>query len=908
MNRRVLCALLSLVLAIVMLVPSGGSAVATAATVTVMDEANLRSGAGTSYSIVRVGHKGEKFEVDGTAKDASGRTWYKVRIGVATTAYVAGWLVSYAPASATAPATTPPSTPATSSSTSTLSQPAAASKPPSSSTSTAATRYAVAVEDGTSVRSGPGTSYTRLTTVKARTSLRILSEAKDGSGKVWYKVDCTSLKLKQTTGFVASWVVKVQSVSTPPSSPSTWTGSSLLGLWKPKLPLASRLTEAAVMREGPSVVYGRLASFMAGTAVLITGYCLNSQKETWCRITCQGTSGWVNASLLSSHEQIPAALMVATVGKNLVAADTTVKAVAAPLSTEGTGDAVDKGRSIVGVATDGETIFVQLTSTDSLTDWVAVTGTTTIGGVGPGGAVCSLTGIEATSSNGWTRVTMYVEGDKTGLSVVKAHNPERLEVSLPRLVQSAQAAISGIPTRQVSTVRVWATSAGFVSKVLIYLKGGSFTETHSSTGSTVSIMVSATDEKAAPKAVFLDNELLAGSEETFFADGATFVPLADLAARFGLLLSWDAVNQQTSLTIQDRQYVLKDGLRTLKIAQGTSHWGEEMAAPPHLLNGLLYVPVATAAHMFGLEATANAGGIYMDPVITSMTVSGTGATATVTLVSALPLHVSKVADATSCTFEVEGTSAVKLQGLQSLTQWASVSSQPRSGEQPPAVVVRVSAPVSEVKVGTPSPQSLVLALGAATSGKLAGRTIVVDPGHGSSGIAGTFDRGGTGPSGLTESAADLSIALKVSELLEAAGARVILTRTSEDSAAAPAADDRAVIVDSSAGDLLVSIHQSVAGHALDAAGTRTYYWAQDSLQVAERFQNALLAALDRPNLGVQRVSLEQVGGAPAMPAVLVECADIDTVSGERLLRSDAGQQKAAQAIVDAVIESLSMKG
>lgn len=908
MKRRVLCVLLALALAAVMLVPLGGHSVAASATVTVTDEANLRSGAGTSYGIVRVGHKGEKFEVDGTTKDASGRTWYRVRIGAGATAYVAGWLVSYTPALASSPATTASSTSPTSSSNVTPPASVAVSKPSSSTTSTAATRYAVAVEDGTSVRSGPGTSYTRLTTIQARTSLRILSEAKDSSGKVWYKVDCTSLKLKQTTGFVASWVVRVQSVSTPPSSPSTWTRSSLLGLWKPKLPLASRLTEAVVMREGPSVVYGRLASFMAGTAVTITGYCLNSQKETWCLVTCQETSGWINASLLSSHDQIPAALMVATVGKNLIAVDTAVRAVATPLSTNGTGHVVDKGRSIVGVATDGKTIFVQLASTDSLTDWVAVSGTTTIGGVGPGGAVCSLTGIEATSSNGWTRVTMYVEGDKTGLSVVKAHNPERLEVSLPRLVQSAQAGISGIPTRQVSTVRVWATSAGFVSKVLIYLKAGSFTETHSSTGSIVSIMVSATDEKATPKAVFLDNELLAASEETFFADGATFVPLADLAARFGLMLSWDAANQQTSLTVQDRQYVLKDGLRTLKIAQGTSHWGEEMAAPPHLLNGLLYVPVATAAHMFGLEATANASGIFMDPVITSMTVSGTGATATVTLVSALPLRVSKTADATSCTFEVEGTSAVKLQGSQTLTQWASVSSRPRSGEQPPAVIVRVSAPVSEVKIGTPLPQSLVLALGAAASGKLAGRTIIVDPGHGSPGAAGTFDHGSTGPSGLTESAADLAIALKVSELLEAAGARVILTRTSEDSVATPAAKDRTLIADSSAGDLFVSIHQSVAGSALDAAGTRTYYWAQDSLQVAEAFQNALLAALGRPDLGIQRVSLERVGGTPAMPAVLVECADISTVSGERLLKSDAGQQKAAQAIVDAVIVSLSMKG
>ncbi|MCX6097536.1 MAG: SH3 domain-containing protein, partial [Caldiserica bacterium] len=74
------------------------------------------------------------------------------------------------------------------------------------------TRYAVIVEDGTSLRSGAGTTFARLTTMKARTSLRILSESKDAGGKIWYKVDCTSLKLKQTSGYVASWVVKVQTV------------------------------------------------------------------------------------------------------------------------------------------------------------------------------------------------------------------------------------------------------------------------------------------------------------------------------------------------------------------------------------------------------------------------------------------------------------------------------------------------------------------------------------------------------------------------------------------------------------------------------------------------------------------------------------------------------------------------
>ena len=53
----------------------------TTAAVTIPDEANIRSGASTTFSVILVAHKGEKYEAVGSSKDTSGRTWYKVRVG-----------------------------------------------------------------------------------------------------------------------------------------------------------------------------------------------------------------------------------------------------------------------------------------------------------------------------------------------------------------------------------------------------------------------------------------------------------------------------------------------------------------------------------------------------------------------------------------------------------------------------------------------------------------------------------------------------------------------------------------------------------------------------------------------------------------------------------------------------------
>lgn len=85
---------------------------------------------------------------------------------------------------------------------------------------------------------------------------------------------------------------------------------------------------------------------------------------------------------------------------------------------------------------------------------------------------------------------------------------------------------------------------------------------------------------------------------------------------------------------------------------------------------------------------------------------------------------------------------------------------------------------------------------------LRGRTIVVDPGHG--GTAAT-DSYRIGPTGEREEWIDLRVALILRDLLEARGARVILTR--EDDTDVPLRV-RAELARDSATDLFVSIHHN----------------------------------------------------------------------------------------------------
>ncbi|MBC8143680.1 MAG: N-acetylmuramoyl-L-alanine amidase, partial [Armatimonadetes bacterium] len=109
-----------------------------------------------------------------------------------------------------------------------------------------------------------------------------------------------------------------------------------------------------------------------------------------------------------------------------------------------------------------------------------------------------------------------------------------------------------------------------------------------------------------------------------------------------------------------------------------------------------------------------------------------------------------------------------------------------------------------------------LTLPKGAGGRIAGKLIVVDPGHGGT------DGGARGVNGAQEKNVALAIARKLANELRDRGANVILTR---DSDAFVTLGERSEIANRAGADLFIAVHADSAGSA--AMGSNTYYHLSD---------------------------------------------------------------------------------
>jgi N-acetylmuramoyl-L-alanine amidase len=174
---------------------------------------------------------------------------------------------------------------------------------------------------------------------------------------------------------------------------------------------------------------------------------------------------------------------------------------------------------------------------------------------------------------------------------------------------------------------------------------------------------------------------------------------------------------------------------------------------------------------------------------------------------------------------------------------------------------------------------------------LAGRSIVVDPGH--------PPLGATGPTGVREANANLAVGLELERLLTAAGAKVTMTRVSDSSVDLL---PRTNLADSINAELLISIHNNALPDGVNPwsnNGTSVFYNHPRSLPLARAVLDGLKRSLGIRDLGVGRGDLALV--RPTwMPAVLCEGLFMSIPEQEAALASPEGQKKYAQGVFDGV--------
>ncbi|PSL45748.1 N-acetylmuramoyl-L-alanine amidase [Salsuginibacillus halophilus] len=179
-------------------------------------------------------------------------------------------------------------------------------------------------------------------------------------------------------------------------------------------------------------------------------------------------------------------------------------------------------------------------------------------------------------------------------------------------------------------------------------------------------------------------------------------------------------------------------------------------------------------------------------------------------------------------------------------------------------------------------------------GSLAGKTIVVDPGHGG------HDPGASAY-GVVEKNVVLNTGNYLAPMLEAQGAHVIQTRSTDRFISL---SGRTNMANNAGADAFISIHANAAGSSA-AHGTETYwssnYSAAESRELAEKINSELVRELNTRDRGAKQANFH-VTRESRMPSVLVELGFVTNYSEAQQLNSASTQRRAAEAITRGTVD------
>ena len=191
--------------------------------------------------------------------------------------------------------------------------------------------------------------------------------------------------------------------------------------------------------------------------------------------------------------------------------------------------------------------------------------------------------------------------------------------------------------------------------------------------------------------------------------------------------------------------------------------------------------------------------------------------------------------------------------------------------------------------------------------------VYIDPGHGGH-DSGAIGRDENGNVVVIEKEANLTISLKVRDLLASSGVDVRMTRDSDVALGSTQMEDlvtRASLANEANALLYVSIHNNSFGDS-SATGTTVLYAGLSSAgdygitgeQLAQNIQNSLVKATGLRDRGIVKSPEMVVLRRTAMPAVIVECAFVSCPVDQKVLTDPARIDAIAYAIYEGIMTSL----
>src|SRR5205809_3769965 len=170
-------------------------------------------------------------------------------------------------------------------------------------------------------------------------------------------------------------------------------------------------------------------------------------------------------------------------------------------------------------------------------------------------------------------------------------------------------------------------------------------------------------------------------------------------------------------------------------------------------------------------------------------------------------------------------------------------------------------------------------------------TVVIDPGHGGS------DPGGIPGQIVPEKTVALDTALRLQKLLQRAGLRTVITRSTDIFVPLSV---RSAIADAERDAIFVSIHYNASPRS-SAHGIETYSAHNRGAVLAARIQQEIIDRVSTENRGIRSADYYVLRKC-RLPAVLVECGFLTNPREAQLALTTAYREQIAEQIAAGIIE------